>query len=336
MRKNTMAAVLLAMLAMAGASSGCTVDGAVGASAAALESVEPAADASRAGLYAQTSSLHFRDIGGRNVQIVAHRPTNASGPRPMLVFSPGFQFPSKSYEALAQRLASHGFVVLRVDNPINNLLQTDHVTMASDLSKVIDWALASGSPVASMVDAGRIAVFGHSLGGKLSAMVAHTDPRISAAFLIDPVNGGSPLSGYSSSLPDIVPDDTGDLVIPVGLLGETTDTKGSIFGVAPACAPADQNYQTFFDSAGASPWVTEWTVAGADHLDFIYDRTYCALFCIDALCKNGSVSSSSVNAIESTMVTAFFRYHFYGEAASNEYLRGSKIPSGISQTRRRP
>lgn len=259
----------------------------------------------------------------RTIPVLAYLPERPAGEvSPVVLLSPGFQLSSWRYEALAEYVAQHGFAVVLADPPAG-LLSVSHVAMAADLSAVLDWALSATGPIADHVDLeGPVALMGHSLGGKVSVMTASADPRVSALFALDPVNGGNPLSGYTAELPDIVPDLMTDLAIPMGFVGEATNADN---GLVP-CAPADQNFQTFFEAAESSPWAASWDIPGADHMDFVFDTGAC-LVCTQ--CPDGGADEAAVRAVTKTLAVAFLRRHLLGEGAQDTWLVGSLVPSKI-------
>ena len=191
---------------------------------------------------------------GRNTPVRIYQPSGTEL-LPLVIFLPGFQLTSAQYAGTLERIASHGFVVIGAD-PAGSLFSVSHVNMAVDAAAVLDWALST-SPVSGRIDAAHVAMMGHSLGGKLSTMVAAMDPRVSALMLFDPVNGGAGPSGYNATAPDIVPERVTPLTIPIGIAGEINNATGGTFGMS--CAPAAQNYATFYDAATGSAWaVRSW------------------------------------------------------------------------------
>ena len=124
---------------------------------------------------------------------------------PLVVLSPGFKRPRAELTSLAEDLASHGTAVVVVDHTYENVATTfpdGRVTgcaacgnyddafwkklqrgRAADVSFVLD--SLTHSKWASLIDASRIGMAGHSVGGAsaLDAMVG--DPRIKAGIDID-------------------------------------------------------------------------------------------------------------------------------------------------------
>jgi len=255
---------------------------------------------------------------GRTTPVTAHVPDGA-GPYPLVLFLPGFQLESERYAELCDRVASHGYVVVRADPPAS-LVGVSHVAMRDDAIAVLDWA-AGELPVT-----GDVGLMGHSLGGKVSTMVAGMRTDVGALLGIDPVNGGNPFTGYSAELPDIVPDVTETLTIPVGYLGETTNAMGGLGGMA--CAPMDQNYMTFYEGSTMAPWAAEWTFEGADHMDFVSDTMGCGFTC--SACTDGTADEADVLAGTYTLAVAFFERHLRGRTDVDAYLTGAMVPSGVT------
>ncbi len=260
--------------------------------------------------------------GDRTIPVVAHGPRRIDGlTSPLVVFLPGFQAPSDLYQQSVDYLASHGFVVVRAEPP-GGLLSISHVEMAKDVIAVIDWAVDPLGPLTGRVDETWIGVAGHSLGGKLATMAAYADPRVKALFAIDPVNGGAPILGYTGALPDIVPDQVAPLAIPMGFPGETWSADHVALG--QSCAPADQNYTTFYDAATSAPWKAKWEFPGADHMDFVDDLTACGSLC--DVCPDGTGRPMDQVTAMRTLMAAFFLRHHDGLAGMEDWLFGAKTP----------
>ncbi len=250
--------------------------------------------------------------GSRKTPVTAHVPAGAVS-APVVVFLPGFQLTTSMYLATVNQLASHGFVVVRAD-PSASIFSVSHPDMMADARAVIDWALNASGPLAGKVDSSRVGMMGHSLGGKLSIMAAAADPRVKAVFGIDPVNGGSP---------DVVPDQVTPLTIPLGFAGETVDASGGFGGMS--CAPAAQNYTTFYDAATGASWSAEWTFADINHMDFVDNCS--GLGC--GVCNSASGDKAKARLNARTLEVAFFRRHLRGEVALDAYLVGAQVPTGL-------
>jgi pimeloyl-ACP methyl ester carboxylesterase len=107
---------------------------------------------------------------------------------PLVVILPGFQTSYATYTPYAEHLASHGFLVVGVDTR-SNALVASHDKEALEVVRTIDFALGK-SPFATKIDATKIAVAGHSKGGKVAFFAAALDPRVDLVVGWDPVNAG--------------------------------------------------------------------------------------------------------------------------------------------------
>ncbi|MFF2197721.1 alpha/beta hydrolase family protein [Streptomyces sp. NPDC058157] len=143
---------------------------------------------------------------------VGARPVD--GRYPLVVLSPGFTVPRATLTSLAEELASRGYVVASVDHAyesaatafpggrILTCLACDQAegpggreavtdTRAKDVSFLLD-RLTGRHPAwrhAGLIDPGRIAMGGHSIGGAAALTAMAADPRIKAGLNMD---GGLP------------------------------------------------------------------------------------------------------------------------------------------------
>jgi dienelactone hydrolase len=139
--------------------------------------------------------------------------TPAGGQRalPLVVLSPGFTNARSVLTALAEDLASHGYVVAGIDHTYESFgtsLPDGRVTTcvaretrrpgtgfwekvqagrAADVSFVLNELTAAHPawPGAGLVDPSRIAMAGHSIGGAAALAALVTDPRIQAGIDMD-------------------------------------------------------------------------------------------------------------------------------------------------------
>ena len=169
--------------------------------------------------------------------------TAAAGPFPLVITSPGFQLPRAQYASMCSHLASWGFVVLSRDYVSGGILSApNHQTLAEDVGLLIDWALSDASMLAGRLESTKIAVAGHSLGGKVSILAAILDARIGAVVGWDPVDANPPTGNGS---PSVTPELMAGLTIPIAVIGETLDATGTF----QSCAPTADNYAQYFETA---------------------------------------------------------------------------------------
>jgi dienelactone hydrolase len=255
--------------------------------------------------------------GMRSTPWIAHVPAGGASAWPLVLLLPGAGVPLDGYGSLAQHLATHGFIVVRAA-PSLDVFSPDHVAMASDLRAVID-AMLAPEALGAEVDASRIAVGGHGVGGKIAIMAADADVRIRALLLLDPLN----VHGAGSNIaPDIVPQPTAAITRPIAVLGELTDSAGF-----QACAPLAINYQAIFDAAVATRRGYEWTIPGAAHMDFVSDPDACGFAC--SLCLAATAPVAQTRAFVRATSLAFLRTHLDVDAPACEWLTGNRLQGGV-------
>ena len=235
-----------------------------------------------------------------------------AGPYPLVIVAHGFQLPSTQYEGYAERLASFGYVAVTAEYPTG--FTANHLKNAKDLVGVIDWA-STASQLMGKVDVQKSITLGHSLGGKASLLAATLDPRIVASVGLDPVD--SAMFCNPTDCPDMS-NLMGSLSIPTLLIGETLDATAGGFG--QACAPAADNYQTFYANAVSPSF--EVTALGANHMSFLDDAASCGLPCF--ACKMATADNATVNGMARAFATAFVERHVRGITGYDAYLTGSE------------
>lgn len=162
---------------------------------------------------AQTSvsSLAATGFGGGTI----YYPTStADGTFGAVVISPGFTAYESSIAWLGPRLASQGFVVFTIDT-LTTLDQPD--SRGRQLLAALDH-LTQRSSVRGRIDASRLGVMGHSMGGGGTLEAAKSRPSLKAAI---------PLTGWNTdktwpeiATPTLVIGADGDTVAPVATHSE--------------------------------------------------------------------------------------------------------------------
>ncbi len=133
----------------------------------------------------------------RSFQVALWFPEGAPGEHPLAAYSHGFVSSRHGGTYLVEHLASHGYVVVSADYPLTHIQapggpnDRDVVHQPADVSFLIDQAMALQGrerPFEGAIDAERIGVFGLSLGGITTTLVAFhpewRDPRVAAAISI--------------------------------------------------------------------------------------------------------------------------------------------------------
>ncbi|MFE5631941.1 alpha/beta hydrolase family protein [Streptomyces sp. NPDC056543] len=157
------------------------------------------------------SSLVATGFGGGTIY---YPTTTSDGTFGAVVISPGFTAYEPSIAWLGPRLASQGFVVFTIDT-LTTLDQPDN--RGRQLLAALDH-LTQRSSVRARVDASRLGVMGHSMGGGGTLEAAKSRPSLKAAI---------PLTGWNTdkswpeiSTPTLVVGADGDTVAPVATHSE--------------------------------------------------------------------------------------------------------------------
>ena len=236
-------------------------------------------------------------MANSHLAATVYAPTGGAATRPLVVVSPGFQMARTQYATYAHHLATWGFVVVLTDYA-DQSFSASHQVMATDVGKVIDWALAQHDLA---IDATKIATAGHSLGGDISVLAASDDARVKAVVGWDPVD---------ASTPSVVPEHMIGMTAAIAVVGETTDSSG---GFMP-CAPAGDNFEAFY-AAAPSP-ALQITVAGGSHMDWVDDASCFAC----SLCTAGTAPPATAHTVTRRLTVAWLRAHLLGDATMSAWL----------------
>ncbi|MGK5521392.1 alpha/beta hydrolase family protein [Micromonospora sp. URMC 107] len=179
------------------------------------------------------SSLSVTGFGGG----VIYYPTSTSeGTFGAVAISPGYTAAWSSLSWLGPRIASHGFVVIGIETN-SRLDQPD--SRGRQLLAALDY-LVERSSVRSRIDASRLAVAGHSMGGGGSLEAAISRPSLQAAVPLAPWNLDKTWS---------------DLQVPTLIIGGESDSV----------APVSSHSEPFYNSIPASAEKAYLELNGASH-----------------------------------------------------------------------
>jgi predicted dienelactone hydrolase len=227
---------------------------------------------------------------------------------PLVVLSPGYTKPRATLSALAEDLASHGYAVALVGHTYENTgtsfpdgrfagcasCEVPHdaafwtkleLGRAADVSFVLD-SLTHSKKWAPLLDASRIGMAGHSMGGASTLPTMVADPRIKAGMDID----------GTTEVP----------LTPPGLSRPFMFVSHQL--AATACAP---NVPWERDWAQLTGWRRWAEVAGTQHASF----TDVGLVGDQLGVDTGTTTTAlRTQEIIRTYVNAFFDQHLRGEA----------------------
>jgi hypothetical protein len=237
------------------------------------------------------------------------------GPFPLVVISPGFTLDRKLFQSYAERLASYGIIAVLQ----KSRSEFSHSTYRDETIGLIDWLINptgfGASRIAGRIDKDRIGLAGHSLGGKISLMVAAKDPRIKALFAIDPVDSGFPQARTELGKIKLAPE------IPLAYLGETISKTGSFM----PCTPADSNYEVLYGRSSSPAFSI--TFKDAAHNDFV-DNFMSCMGC--GFCPGGTAPKDRTNKLAVKYSTAYFVWALKGDKRGADYLTGAELQKDVT------
>ncbi len=250
------------------------------------------------------------------------------GAHPVLIFHDGFNLSGELYHSYGEHLASWGFVAVIADMPATMLEQRTHIGLSDRMIEVMDWVELLGAdpngPLAGRADSTRMALAGHSLGGKIAILTATRDPRPIAIYTLDAVDSLPPFSfANPADNPSVTPELMDQVSVPLVLVGETTNSEGFT-----PCAPAAENFEQYFNAATGPTLMIE--VLGASHMSFL-DNPNCGLTC--SACPAGTDDPAETLTLARGLMVAFLKGELEEDTSFDTYLVGDamqqKIAAGI-------
>lgn len=179
------------------------------------------------------SRLSVSGFGGGTIYF----PTDTSqGTFGALAISPGFTGTQSSIAWMGPRIASQGFVVITIDT---NTLFDQPASRGVQLLAALDY-LTQSSSVRSLIDAARLSVAGHSMGGGGSLEASVRRPSLQAAVPLAPWNTDKTW---------------GTDVVPTFIIGGESDTV----------APVASHSEPFYNSMTSTPDKAYMELNNASH-----------------------------------------------------------------------
>lgn len=192
-------------------------------------------EASR-GPYATAQTSVSSLVSGFGGGVIYYPTTTSDGTFGAVAISPGYTASWSSISWLGPRIASHGFVVIGIET---NSRFDQPASRGTQLLAALDY-LTRSSSVRTRVDASRLAVAGHSMGGGGSLEAASDRPSLQAAIPLAPWNLDKSWS---------------ELRVPTLIIGGESDSV----------APVSSHSVPFYTSIPASAEKAYLELNGASH-----------------------------------------------------------------------
>ncbi|KAJ8559323.1 hypothetical protein K7X08_003381 [Anisodus acutangulus] len=238
------------------------------------------------------------------------------GKYPVLLFFHGFILKPSWYKSLLQHISSHRYIIVA---PQFSALasQSDEVKKAAKVTEWLSKGLISVLPEKVQPDLLKIAVSGHSRGGKTAFSLAlgygdfsgstPTPLKFQALLGIDPVAGSS--SPSSQSAPKIlqyIPRSFGQS-IPVAVIGAGLSNKRAHY-IFPPFAPNSVNHSEFFNES--KPPCYYFLAKDYGHTDILDDKIAAIASLIS---KSGKGSKDLMRKVVGGIVVAFLEAKLGGQ-----------------------
>ncbi len=251
---------------------------------------------------------------------------DAPGPFPVIVFTHGFALKASFYQTYKNHLASWGFVAILPTMPGTAFSPKTHDELAAYIMAIMDWVQETSDdpqgPLMGKAAPDNFGLSGHSMGGKVSLLVASKDPRVAASFTLDPVDSASPM-GDQTGFPSVTPELMPLISIPLAFAGETLDGTPPE-GSKQSCAPADQNFEQYFLHAQAPAF--KFDFPGANHMSFL-DSADCGIFC--AVCQKATTDTDKVRDLSQRYMIAFYNTYLKDEAEYEYWFSGDGLQTEV-------
>ncbi|MEU7999266.1 alpha/beta hydrolase [Micromonospora sp. NPDC049060] len=193
-------------------------------------------EASRGPFATASQSVSSLSVIGFGGGVIYYPTSTAEGTFGAVAISPGYTAAWSSIDWLGPRIASHGFVVIGIETN-TRLDQPD--SRGRQLLAALDY-LTQRSSVRGRIDASRLAVSGHSMGGGGSLEAAVARPSLQAAVPLAPWNLDKTWS---------------DVRVPTLIIGGESDS----------IAPVSSHSEPFYNSIPASSEKAYLELNGASH-----------------------------------------------------------------------
>ncbi|KAF8091292.1 hypothetical protein N665_0448s0009 [Sinapis alba] len=214
------------------------------------------------------------------------------GEYPVVMLLHGYLLLNSFYSQLMLHVSSHGFIVIAPQ--LYNIAGPDIKDEIKSTAEIIDWlsvGLSHFLPPQVTANLSKIALSGHSRGGKTAFALAlkkdgySSKLKISALIGIDPVDG----TGKGKQTPPPVltyqPNSFNLDKMPVLVIGSGLGEIGKNL-LFPPCAPLGANHRDFFQDSQGPAW--HFVAKDYGHMDMLDDDTGGIKGMVTHyLCKNG-------------------------------------------------
>ncbi|KAG8389026.1 hypothetical protein BUALT_Bualt02G0186600 [Buddleja alternifolia] len=234
------------------------------------------------------------------------------GSYPVLLFCHGYSTKTSWYSHLLQHISSHGYIVVAPQFYHCLLISmNDEIKKAAKVTNWLSTGLKLSLPENVNPDLSKLALMGHSRGGKTAFGLALGYAPISLKFKaligLDPVSGPYPPGWPEPKILSYVPHSF-HLSVPVGVIGTglSNQCRGAII---PPLAPDGFNHSEFFNES--KPPCCYFLAKDYGHCDMLNDSK---ADLASLVCKSGKGSKEKMRRGVGGIVVAFLEAYLGGES----------------------
>ncbi|XP_027117367.1 uncharacterized protein [Coffea arabica] len=252
-----------------------------------------------------------------------------AGVFPVLLFIHGYLLYNSFYSQLVQHIASHGFIVIAPQlYSMAGPDTTEEINATAEIANWLSEGLQNLLPPKVQANLSKLALAGHSRGGKVAFGVALgkavTSLKFSALIGIDPVDGVE----KGKQMPPILTYNphSFNLDMAVSIIGSGLGELRSNF-LFPPSAPKGVNHKDFYNECQKP--ACYFVARDYGHLDMLDDDTSGlrgkATYC---LCKNGE-SRDPMRRFVGGIMVAFMRNYLEGNSRDLQAIRDGHLTAPV-------
>ncbi|CAL1383046.1 unnamed protein product [Linum trigynum] len=279
--------------------------------AAAPFSVAPLAVFQPGSFETTTLDVGRRDPSSPPRPLLVTAPT-IPGSYPILLFAHGTYLQPNLYTMLFRHISSHGFIV--VAPQLFDRVLPSGPTEVEYVAQVANWlpsGLPSVLPATVEPNLGKLAISGHSRGGKSAFAVAlgYAETPLVDGVTISAIIGVDPVAGRSRNRrtdPKILTYEphSFNLSVPVSVIGTGLGNKRRSL-LMPPCAPDEVNHVEFYRESRAP--ASHFVASDYGHMDMLND------WFIGMICRSGRGPRGPMRRAVGGIVVAFLKAYLEGE-----------------------
>ncbi len=258
-------------------------------------------------------------IEQREIAVTIFIPEGRPGPYPIVLMTPGMMIDANNYSTIAKHLASWCYLPVLTNYKNTAFPATPDSVSIQDMIDTLNWVKAAQhQKLKGQVDAKKVALLGHSRGGKLSFYLTAQNPAmVNLLIALDPVEGQ--MGTMNTQIP-------ASITVPTLVMGERFSGENGLLG--QFCAPIPLNYQKYYEALPKDLPSLEISFKHAYHMSWL-DNPNCGMACM-ACVQNNKANHQEVRSLTGRYAVAWLERFFRNRTDLDPYLWGDKIQLDVT------